>query len=114
MRCAGRPGRPTSALPGFHDQATLDALVAAAHEQGMLVIAHASSAASVAKAQAAGADILTHAPLEQALDPAAAAQAAGRRKWALAGGARDRSENSILFLQARAHGHAGPFAGYFT
>lgn len=59
-----------------HDQATLDALVAAAHEQGMLVIAHASSAASVAKAQAAGADILTHAPLEQALDPAAAAQAA--------------------------------------
>jgi len=59
-----------------HDQATLDALVAAAHEQGKLVVAHASSAASVAKAQAAGADILTHAPLEQALGPAAAAQAA--------------------------------------
>lgn len=59
-----------------HDQATLDALVAAAHEQGKLVIAHASSAVSVAKAQAAGADILTHAPLEQALAPAAAAQAA--------------------------------------
>jgi imidazolonepropionase-like amidohydrolase len=62
-----------------HDQATLDALVAAAHEQGKLVIAHASSVASVAKAQAAGADILTHVPLEQALQPAAAAQAAAGR-----------------------------------
>src|SRR5271165_1231077 len=44
-----------------HDQATIDALVAAAHEAGKLVVAHASSAAAVAKAQAAGADILTHA-----------------------------------------------------
>jgi imidazolonepropionase-like amidohydrolase len=63
-----------------HDQATIDALVAAAHEQGKLVVAHASSAASVAKAQAAGADILTHVPLDEPLAPAAAAQvaAAGR------------------------------------
>jgi imidazolonepropionase-like amidohydrolase len=63
-----------------HDQATIDALVAAAHEQGKLVVAHASSAASVAKAQAAGADILTHAPLDQVLGSAAAdrAAAAGR------------------------------------
>jgi imidazolonepropionase-like amidohydrolase len=59
-----------------HDQATLDALVAAAHEQGRVVVVHASSAASVAKAQAAGADILTHVPLEQALGTVAAAQAA--------------------------------------
>jgi imidazolonepropionase-like amidohydrolase len=59
-----------------HDQATIDALVAAAHEQGKLVVAHASTAASVAKAQAAGADILTHAPLDQTLGPAAVAQAA--------------------------------------
>jgi len=58
-----------------HDQATIDALVAAAHEAGKLVVAHASSAAAVAKAQAAGADILTHAPLDQALEPAAAAAA---------------------------------------
>jgi imidazolonepropionase-like amidohydrolase len=50
--------------------------VAAAHEQGKLVVVHASSAASVAKAQAAGADILTHVPLEQALGSVAAAQAA--------------------------------------
>jgi imidazolonepropionase-like amidohydrolase len=59
-----------------HDQATIDALVAAAHEQGKLVVAHASSAASVAKAQKARADILTHVPLDQALERAAAEQAA--------------------------------------
>jgi imidazolonepropionase-like amidohydrolase len=59
-----------------HEQATIDALVAAAHEQGRLVVAHASSVGAVAKAQAAGADILTHVPLDRPLDPAAAAQAA--------------------------------------
>jgi imidazolonepropionase-like amidohydrolase len=61
-----------------HEQATIDALVAAAHDQGKLVVAHASSAESVAKAQAAGADILTHAPLDQVLEPAAAAEAAAK------------------------------------
>jgi imidazolonepropionase-like amidohydrolase len=63
-----------------HDQATIDALVAAAHEQGKLVVAHASSVEAVRKAQLAGADILTHAPLDQVLDAAAAAEmvAAGR------------------------------------
>ncbi len=59
-----------------HDQATIDALVAAAHEQGKLVVAHASSVEAVRKAQLAGADILTHAPLDQVLDPAAAAEVA--------------------------------------
>ena len=63
-----------------HDQATIDALVAAAHEQGKFVVAHASSVGSVAKAQAAGADVLTHAPLDGILGPDAAAEAlsAGR------------------------------------
>ncbi|MFY9892475.1 MAG: amidohydrolase family protein [Streptosporangiaceae bacterium] len=63
-----------------HDQATIDALVVAAHEQGKLVVAHASSVQAVAKAQAAGADILTHAPLDGVLEEAAAAfaVAAGR------------------------------------
>jgi imidazolonepropionase-like amidohydrolase len=60
---------------GDHDQATIDALVAAAHAHGKMVVAHASSVAAVAKAQAAGADILTHVPLDQTLDPAAAAAA---------------------------------------
>src|ERR1700683_4626837 len=54
--------------------AAADALVAAAHEGGKLAVAHASSSGSVAKAQAAGADILTHAPLDQPLDAAAVAQ----------------------------------------
>ena len=63
-----------------HDQATIDALVAAAHEQGKLVVAHASSVEAVRKAQLAGADIPTHAPLDEVLDAAAAAAvaAAGR------------------------------------
>jgi imidazolonepropionase-like amidohydrolase len=63
-----------------HDQATIDALVAAAHEQGKLVVAHATNAEAVRKAQHAGADILTHAPLDQVLAASAAADlaAAGR------------------------------------
>ena len=63
-----------------HDQATVDALVAAAHQHGKQAVAHASSCAAVAKAQQAGVDVLTHVPLDQALDQAAAAQmaAAGR------------------------------------
>jgi putative N-acetylmannosamine-6-phosphate epimerase len=52
-----------------HDQATIDALVAAAHERGTIVVAHASSVGSVAKAQMAGADVLTHAPLDHPLSP---------------------------------------------
>ena len=59
-----------------HDQATIDALVTAAHGLGKLVVAHASSAQSVAKAQTAGADVLTHAPLDQVLDAASVARAA--------------------------------------
>jgi imidazolonepropionase-like amidohydrolase len=53
-----------------HDQATVDALVAAAHEHGKQAVAHASSYAAVAKAQQAGVDVLTHVPLDQALDEA--------------------------------------------
>lgn len=59
-----------------HDQATVDALVAAAHRHGKLAVAHASSAAAAAKARHAGVDVLTHVPLDQALDEAAAAQLA--------------------------------------
>jgi imidazolonepropionase-like amidohydrolase len=59
-----------------HDQATVDALVAAAHEHGKQAVAHASSYAAVAKAQQAGVDVLTHVPLDRALDEAAAARMA--------------------------------------
>jgi imidazolonepropionase-like amidohydrolase len=63
-----------------HDQATVDALAAAAHEHGKQAVAHASSSAAVAKAQHAGVDVLTHVPLDRALDEAEAAQmAAGGR-----------------------------------
>jgi imidazolonepropionase-like amidohydrolase len=52
-----------------HDQATLDALVAAAHDHGKLTVAHASSYAAVRMALDAGIDVLTHAPLDRPLDP---------------------------------------------
>lgn len=58
------PGR------GGPDQATLDALVAAAHDRGKLVVAHASALGAVVMSQAAGVDVLTHVPLDAALDDA--------------------------------------------
>ncbi len=62
------PGR------GGPDQATVAAIVQAAHDAGRMVVAHASNTGAVAMAQAAGADVLTHAPLDAALDEAAVAE----------------------------------------
>jgi imidazolonepropionase-like amidohydrolase len=62
------PGR------GGPDQATIAAIVQAAHDAGRMVVAHASNTGAVAMAQAAGADVLTHAPLDAALDEAAVAE----------------------------------------
>jgi imidazolonepropionase-like amidohydrolase len=65
---------------GDHDQATLGALVAAAHAHGLLTVAHASSYAAVEMAQRAGIDVLTHVPMDRAVDDTDAARAsvAGR------------------------------------
>ncbi|ADP83683.1 amidohydrolase family protein [Pseudofrankia inefficax] len=56
-------------LPGL-DQPTLDALVAAARRQGRLTVAHAVRLISYQMALAAGADVLTHVPLDTVLDEA--------------------------------------------
>ena len=61
-------------LPGF-DVATVTALVEAAHAQGLLTIAHASTYDAVSMAQAAGVDVLTHVPLDRPIDRAAAERA---------------------------------------
>jgi imidazolonepropionase-like amidohydrolase len=61
---------------GDHDQPTLDALIAAAHAHGKLVIAHAASYAPALRAMAADVDAVTHVPLDRALDQAALDQAA--------------------------------------
>jgi imidazolonepropionase-like amidohydrolase len=66
-----------------HDQATLDALAAAAREHGKLSVAHASSQAAVAMAQRARVNVLTHVPLDQALERAAAARAAADGRVAI-------------------------------
>ena len=58
-----------------HDQATLDALTAAAREHGKLTVAHASSYEAVEMAQRARVNVLTHVPLDKALDETAAARA---------------------------------------
>ena len=61
------PGR------GGPDQATVTAITEAAHAAGRIVIAHASHTGAVALAQAAGVDVLTHAPLDAGLVPDAVA-----------------------------------------
>ena len=58
-----------------HDQATLDALTAAARERSKLTVAHASSYEAVEMAQRARVNVLTHVPLDKALDETAAAAA---------------------------------------
>jgi len=54
-------------VPG-PDQATLDALVAAARRHGKLTVAHAANTAAWQMAVAAGADVVTHTPLDKPLD----------------------------------------------
>jgi hypothetical protein len=57
-------------VPG-PDQASLNALVAAAHAQGKLTIAHASSFYTPCQmAQEAGIDVLTHVPVDKAVGKA--------------------------------------------
>lgn len=55
---------------GGPDQASLDALVAAAHEHGKRVVVHAVTAAAFTMAVDAGADMVTHAPLDRPVDEA--------------------------------------------
>ena len=65
--------------PGF-DEATVRALVEAAHAHGLRTIAHAANSGAVLLAQAAGVDVLTHAPIDRPLsdDEARATQAGGQ------------------------------------
>ncbi len=54
---------------GGPSQPVLDALVAAAHDHHKLVVAHAACVGAFRMALDAGADMLTHAPIDQVLDP---------------------------------------------
>lgn len=56
-------------IPG-PDQATLDAVVSEARNQGKISVAHASRQAAVAMAQKAKVDVLTHVPLDKPLEKA--------------------------------------------
>lgn len=59
-------------------QDRVDALVAAAHERGKLVVAHAPAHDAVVVALRAGVDVLTHVPLDRPIDADLAALAAER------------------------------------
>ena len=65
--------------PGF-DEPTVRALVEAAHAHGLRTIAHAATRDAVLLAEAAGVDVLTHAPIDRPLDDGAGqrTRAAGR------------------------------------
>jgi imidazolonepropionase-like amidohydrolase len=56
--------------PGF-DETTVRALVEAAHAHGLRTIAHAATRDAVLLAEAAGVDVLTHAPIDRPLDDSA-------------------------------------------
>lgn len=57
-----------AAPPEGMDQATVNALVEAAHEHGLLVVAHAVTTGAFRVAVEAGVDVSTHAPLDAVLD----------------------------------------------
>ncbi|NUW30827.1 amidohydrolase family protein [Nonomuraea sp. SMC257] len=52
------------------DSATIEALVAAAHARGLVVVAHVSSTAGLEEVVAAGADVVAHVPADAELDKA--------------------------------------------
>jgi imidazolonepropionase-like amidohydrolase len=54
-------------LPGY-DEPTVRALVEAAHAHGLRTIAHAAARDAVLLAEAAGVDVLTHAPIDRELE----------------------------------------------
>jgi imidazolonepropionase-like amidohydrolase len=59
---------PAAMGPAALDVPTIAALVEAAHQAGLKVIAHASRTASIRMAGEAGVDVLTHAPLDAEID----------------------------------------------
>ncbi|KAJ5936093.1 hypothetical protein N7454_005391 [Penicillium verhagenii] len=61
-------------------QETLDAMVGAAHEHGKLVIAHAVTVEATRMAQAAGVDIVTHAPVDGLMSGAEVAEMVEARR----------------------------------
>ncbi|MFB7087813.1 amidohydrolase family protein [Streptomyces sp. NPDC056296] len=65
---------------GGPDQQTMNALVAAAHTHGRLTVAHAATAGAYTMALDAGADVVTHIPLDRAIaqEDIARMSAAGR------------------------------------
>lgn len=64
-------------------QATVDAVVAAAHDHGKLTVAHAATLASYRRAVRSGADIITHVPRDGVLDADTVAERTEREQIAV-------------------------------
>jgi imidazolonepropionase-like amidohydrolase len=69
-------------VPG-PDQALLDALVGAARRHGRLTVAHAARFAPYEMAVRCGADVITHAPIDRAVDQQMAARMAAEHRVAV-------------------------------
>ena len=65
-----------AAPPAGMDQATVNAIVAAAHEHGLLVVAHSITTGAARVAIEAGVDVNTHAPLDAVIDDDSVARCA--------------------------------------
>jgi hypothetical protein len=69
--------------PGGPDQATLNELVVAAHENGKKTVTHATSVGAMVMALESGTDILTHVPMAAALTAEIAGWAAVAGRFGL-------------------------------
>ncbi|MEM6992075.1 MAG: amidohydrolase family protein [Myxococcota bacterium] len=89
---------PVDAGPALSDE-ELAAVVARAHERGLLVAAHALGDAEAARAAAAGADVLAHTPLETLSDATVEAWSGGAVVSTLrAFGSRDEAVDNVRRL----------------
>jgi imidazolonepropionase-like amidohydrolase len=88
---------------GDHDQATLSALVAAAHAHGKLAVAHTASYEPAWRALEAGVDVLTHVPLDRALDEVFSARAAAGGRFVIP---------TLAMMESIVQQHGRPGADY--
>jgi imidazolonepropionase-like amidohydrolase len=83
---------------GGPDQATMDALVAAAHAHDLRVVVHAATTGAFTMALGSGADVITHAPLDRPLPEAEVGRMAVGQRIAVP---------TLVTMQAHAAARAG-------
>jgi imidazolonepropionase-like amidohydrolase len=94
--------------------AVLEALVEAAHRAGLPVCVHAEGAGQAARALAAGADVLVHAPWTETLDDSTLRAMAGRLTWISTLGIHSGAAREIAMDNTRRFLAAGGEVRYGT